>query len=340
MAADCMNPPRARLGLALWGTEPVAVLARHAALAESIGFDSVWVIDSQLLCREVTLTLAAILAQTSRLKAATGVTQPITRHPSVMASAMATLAEMSGNRAIMGIGTGFSSLRTIGLPQAKIAEVEAYIATVRTLLRGDAARFGDTEGRLSWLDAPPTVPIVIAATGPRMTRTAARIADGVVLHQGLAPDMVARGLGWVRDGQANRAIATRPEVSCWAPYSLADDPAEARDRVRARVAGALMNARPNWFEGVEREAVERLQASYDVGHHASAAPDHAALVPDSLVDRYAVAGTAEEVRVGLMRLLDHPAIDRVILNPQISGAGAPPIDQVLRDLAREVLPEL
>ena len=61
---------------------------------------------------------------------------------------------------------------------------------------------------------------------------------------------------------------------------------------------------------------------------------------DSLVDRYAVAGTSEEVCAGLGRLLDHPAVDRVILNPQISGAGAPSLEQVLRDLAREVLPAL
>jgi 5,10-methylenetetrahydromethanopterin reductase len=201
-----------RLGLALWGTEPVAALVRHAALAESMGFDSVWVIDSQLLCREVTVTLAAILLATKTIRAATGVTQPVTRHASVMASAMATLSELSGGRAIMGIGTGFSSLRTIGLGQAKIAEVETYVGSVRALLRGDPVRFGDTDGSLSWLPAPASVPIVIAATGPRMIRTAGRIADGVILHHGVSPELITRALGWLDGGAA--------EVSCWTPYSL------------------------------------------------------------------------------------------------------------------------
>ncbi|HLJ05612.1 MAG TPA: LLM class flavin-dependent oxidoreductase, partial [Acetobacteraceae bacterium] len=126
-----------QLGISLWGTVPVATLARQAKMAETIGCDTVWVIDSQLLCREVYLTLAACLAQTTTLRVATGVTQPTTRHPSVTASALATLAEMSGGRTIMGIGTGFSSLRTIGMPAAKIAEVEAYVGTVRQLLRGE-----------------------------------------------------------------------------------------------------------------------------------------------------------------------------------------------------------
>ncbi|MEI7711132.1 MAG: LLM class flavin-dependent oxidoreductase [Rhodospirillales bacterium] len=314
-----------RLGLTMWGTEPVAAMARHAALAEQIGFDSVWTIDSQLLCRDVTVSLAAILAATTTLRAATGVTQPMTRHASVTAGMMATLAEMSDGRAIMGIGTGFSSLRTIGMKPARITEVEAFSREVRSLLRNE-------DGRMSWLDAPVDVPIVVAATGPRMTRAAARFGDGVILHQGLSPDLLARAFEWLGNSTA--------EISCWAPYSLGATPAEARDRVRSRVAGALVNVNAAWFEGAEREAVERLQAGYDVGHHASAAADHAASVPDSLVDRYALAGTAEQIRDGLARLLDQPGVDRVILNPQIVGPGAKPLDVVLRELETQVLPYL
>ena len=73
-----------RLGLTMWGTEPVAAMVRHAVLAERIGFDSVWLIDSQLLCRDVTVSLTAILSATNTLRAATGVTQPVTRHVSVI----------------------------------------------------------------------------------------------------------------------------------------------------------------------------------------------------------------------------------------------------------------
>jgi len=326
------------LGLALWGTEPIEAMVRHVRLAEAIGFDSVWIIDSQLLCREVTVTLAACLAATTRLRVATGVTQAATRHVSVLASAMATLAEMSGGRAILGLGTGFSSLRTIGLPAVRIAALERDIGSLRTLLRGEPVTFaGDVAGRLSWLSEPAAVPIVVAATGPRVTRMAARCADGVILHQGLSTDLLDRALGWVRDG---RGMATQPEISCWAPYSLGRTATEARDRVRARVAGALVNANAAWFSGAEREAVERLQAVYDVSHHASAAPDHAALVPDSLVDRYALAGTMDELQQQLSRLLNYPGLDRVILTPQVIGPGAMPLETVLNDLDSQVLSRL
>jgi 5,10-methylenetetrahydromethanopterin reductase len=171
-----------------------------------------------------------------------------------------------------------------------------------------------------------------------MTRAAPRFADGAILHHGVGDDLLARALAWLHEGAARAGRQTQFQVSVWVPYALAADPRAARDSIRPRVAAALVQADPTQFAGAEREAVERLQASYDVGHHASAGPTHAAIVPDSLVDRYAVAGTSDEVRAGLARLLDHPAIDRVILNPHISGAGAPPIDQVLRELARDVLP--
>ena len=329
-----------KLGLALWGAEPVPSLVAHAQLAESIGLDSIWAIDSQLLCREVTVTLAACLAATTRLHVATGVTQPATRHPSVAASALATLHEMSGGRVLMGVGTGFSSLRTIGLPAARIAEVETFVDTVRRLLRKERVAFAAVEGDLAWLPEPIAVPIVVAASGPRMTLAAPRFADGAILHHGVSDALLNRALGWLRQGAALAGRRTPFEVSVWVPYGLSTDPRAARDSIRPRVAGALVQADPTQFEGTEREAVERLQASYDVGHHASAGPEHAAIKLDSLVDRYAVAGSPEEVRTSLARLLDHPAIDRVILNPQISGAGAPPIDQVLNDLARDVLPTL
>jgi len=313
--------PKAKLGISLWGTVPLDELARQAQLAETIGCDSVWVIDSQLLCREVYLSLAAILARTTTLRAATGVTQPTTRHPSVAASALATLVEAFGERIIMGIGTGFSSLRTIGLAAAKIAEVEQYVSTVRQILRDG----------LTWRSEPLRVPMVVAASGPRMTRAAVRCGDGVILHQGISPDLLDRALGWAREGGA------LPEISCWVPYSMADDPREARDRVRARVAGALMNTQPEWFDGEDRAAVERLQRSYNVSDHATAQPHHAALVTDSLVSRYAVAGTPAEVREQLVRLMSYPGIDRVILTPQVSGTGARPIEHVLHDLDAQVL---
>ena len=334
--------PRARLGLALWGTEPIARLIAHARLAEEIGFESVWVIDSQLLCRELYITLGAIAAATSRIRIGPGVTQPVTRHPSVTASAIATLQEISAGRAMLGIGVGFSSLRTLGRGPARIAELESHVDAVRALLHGDAVTFENaTPGRLSWCEAPMSVPVHIAASGPRMTQAAARIGDGAILLQGVAPNLLARGLGWIATGA--RAAGKDPasvEVSCWAGIGLDDDPIAARDQVRARAAAAIKNADPTLFEPDEREIVLRLQQDYEPARHASPSSPHSRALPDSLIERYALAGTPEELRAQLSRLLAQPGIDRVILTPQVPGPDALPVDTFLRRLARDVLPFL
>ena len=325
------------VGLALWGTEPVARLASHARLAEELGFDSVWVIDSQLLCREVYLTLAAIAAATTRIKFGTGVTQPTTRHSSVTASSMATLQEMSGGRAMLGIGLGFSSLGTIGMKPARIATMERHIAEVRVLLAGEAVMFeNDVAGRMGWLERPMSVPVHIGASGPRLTRTAGRIADGAIMLQGVDPAFVARAVAQVREGAAGRAV----EMSCWTPVGLHADHDAALAQVRARAAAAIKNADPEWFEGDEKEFVRQLRAAYDTTSHARPSSPHSAAVPAGLIARYAVAGTPGEFRDQLARLLAQPGLDRVILNPQVAGPGALPVDELLRGLARDVLPHV
>ncbi len=336
------GPSRARLGLALWGTEPVARLIAHACLAEEIGFESIWVIDSQLLCRELYLTLGAIAAATSRIRIGPGVTQPVTRHPSVTASAMATLQEISAGRAMLGIGVGFSSLRTLGRGPARIAELEAHVGTARALWRGDAVTFENgVAGGLSWCAAPVAVPVHVAASGPRMTQAAARIGDGAILLQGVAPNLLARGLGWIAAGarSAGRDPAS-VEVSCWAGIGLDDDPAAARDQVRARAAAAIKNADPALFAAEERAIVLRLQQEYEPARHASPSSPHSRALPDSLIERYALAGTPQELRTQLSRLLAHPGIGRVILTPQVPGPDALPVDTLLHRLARDVLPYL
>jgi 5,10-methylenetetrahydromethanopterin reductase len=331
-----------KLGLAVWATEPLANIVAQVKLAEDIGFDSVWVIDSQLLCRDVFVTLAALAVNTSRIKLATGVTQPATRHPAVTASALAALDELSGGRIMSGMGTGFSSLRTLGLPAAKMAEFEAFVAAVRQLLAQETARFPNGfEARMTWLAQPARVPIFGAASGPKMTQLVARIADGAILLQGIADDLLDRAHQWLDEGAASAGRdLSALEVACWVPLGLDDDPERARDQVRVRVAGAIMNTNADWFEGAEREAVLAVQGSYKDFQHAGANADHASILPDRIVDRYAIAGTPEGVREGLARVMRRPDLDHVILTPQASADDKTDVLGLLRRFDRDILAKL
>jgi 5,10-methylenetetrahydromethanopterin reductase len=314
-------------------------LIKQVQIAEALGFESVWVIDSQLICRDVFVTLAACLANTSRIKLATGVTQPKTRHVSAAASAIATLEECYPGRVLAGVGTGFSSVRTLGMRAAKASELEAFVTKLRKLLRKQEVEFENgARGCITWMEDPSDVPVVVAASGPKMTRLAASIGDGVILMQGVANDLLDRGIGWMMEGAKAAARETNElSVTCWTPIGIGETSAAGRDDVRARVASSIMQANPDWFEGEERESLLRLRASYDSYKHASSKPDHSALISDRMIERYAVSGDAAEIVDQLASLMAYPRLDRVVLSCQ---GGSTSLDDVLRMLEKSVLPKI
>ncbi|MBI4279724.1 MAG: LLM class flavin-dependent oxidoreductase, partial [Armatimonadetes bacterium] len=116
-----------RFGLRLPPCAPPQVIAAEAARAEQAGFDCAWIPDSQLLWRDVWVTLSAAALATSRIALGTNVTNPLTRHPTVTACAAASLDELSGGRAIVGIGPGESSVRVMGWNPAKVAAMKEAI---------------------------------------------------------------------------------------------------------------------------------------------------------------------------------------------------------------------
>lgn len=334
-----MGRKKPALGIALWGTYPIPKLVEQVRIAEAIGLESVWVIDSQLICREIFVTLAACLAQTSRIVMATGVTQPRTRHVSATASALATLEEMHPGRLMAGVGTGFSSLRTLGMAAAKTTELEAFVRSLRALLRKQEVPFENgVRGTIAWMEQASAMPVVVAASGPRMTRVAASIGDGAILFQGVASDLLDRGIGWMTDGagMAGRD-PTELSVTCWTPLGTGNTSAAAREDVRARVASSIMQTNPTWFEGEEREALLRLKNSYDDFKHAAAMPDHAALISDRMIERYAIAGDAAEITDRLQALMAYPRLDRIVLSSQ---GGSMSLDDTLRLLEQRVLPSV
>lgn len=332
----------APVGLALWGTEPVRTIVGYAQLAEQVGFESVWLVDTQMICRELYVTLAACAVGTKDLKLASGVTVPVTRHPSVTAAGLATLQELSNGRAMAGIGTGHSALRNIGQKPVRIADLDAYVTTLRGLLDGEEVRFeSGSVGALNWLPDLASVPLHVAASGPRLTWAAAGMADGVILLQGAAEDLVCGALDQVDRGlvDADRALGN-VETTVWVYVGLDADRDRAYDQVRARVAAMLRLADPARFNGEDRVAVERLRREYDMFAHVDSMPEHAALVPEHLLDRYAIAGTPDEVRVRIDELTADPRIDRVVVSPQIGALDQPITAQFITAFGQAVLQHL
>ena len=332
----------APIGLALWGTEPVRTMVDYAQLAEQVGFESIWLVDTQLLCRELYVTLAACAMATERLKLASGVTVPMTRHESVTASALATLQELSGGRALAGISTGHSALRNIGEQPAHIADLAIYVSAVRQLMAGESSVFASgSEGALTWLPEPASVPFHIAASGPRLTRAAAGMADGVILLQGAAPDLVDGAIDLVRQGAADAGrLESDVEKTVWVYVGLDDDQERAYDQVRARVSAVLRMVDPSRLDVDDRAVAEAVRREYDMFAHADSMPKHAALVPERLLDRYAIAGTPAEVTARISALANDERIDRVVVSPQIGAPGQSITRNFIAAFGEHVLPNV
>lgn len=293
------------MGVGLFPTEGPARLRELTHLAEELGYEDVWFGDSQNIWREAYVTMGAAAVGTQRIGFGTGVTNAVTRHPSVLASTWATLDELTGGRAKLGIGTGDSSLRTMGLKPMKLAELEAYVAAMRTLFRGEEAEEPDTGApfRLNYLDGPIDVPIYIAASAPKILGLTGRIADGCIMLVGTDPTFVRGGLERIAAGarEAGRDPAD-VKVVLWTPTAIDDDGTKARDLVRAHVSRVVIRPLPAEIPAEDMEAVENIRKTYDYYHHMDTEASHADLVPDSLVDRFALAGTPEECRARIEEL--------------------------------------
>ena len=163
----------ARFGIVLL-PESLAEFGALSAAAEDSGFDWLGVADSQSVFRElyVALTLAAL--RTRRVRLGPLVTNPLTRHLVVTASAISSVDEVSGGRAVLGLGSGDSAIYTIGAPPATLAGLENSVLTLGRLTSGETI---ERDGR-TWRVHRSTrrVPIYLAAEGPRTLELAGRIA--------------------------------------------------------------------------------------------------------------------------------------------------------------------
>jgi len=220
---------------ALFPQNSVSEWVRWVEMAEDAGFDLVGAPDSQSIYREMYVTCAVAATRTKRVRLGPVVTNPLTRHPAVQASAIATVDEVSGGRAIVAIGTGHSATDMVGVPPARLAVLKEYVLAMKELFARKETQYQGRTVRLNWPSRP--VPVYIAGGGPKILRLAGEIADGVIVGSGLLPGVVRDALAQIRQGatEAGRAPAS---VDVWwlARCCVADRREDALREVRATLA--------------------------------------------------------------------------------------------------------
>ena len=230
---------------------PVSEVAKFVGLCEEAGFDGVGILDSQMLERDVFVSMAVAAQATSRIRLASAVLNPVTRHLSVIASAAKTVSELAPGRVEFWIGRGFSSVQTIGIPPATVRQMRQCVLTLKSLMSGQDVSFNGATSRMrhGGADLPR---ILIAAHGPRTIEVAGEVADGVLLQVGLHPRSVEVARQHLEAG-AKRAGRNPDdlEIILCATTIILDDQQEAREVARPLCVQRL----------VERSHAPYLQAA-------------------------------------------------------------------------------
>jgi len=249
--------------------------AKFVAELEAEGVGRVWVIDSQLAMKDVYAGLVVAALNTSRVGLGTGVTNAVTRHPTITANAIAAIDEISRGRAILGLGAGDSALYGIGLKPQKVAEVAGAV----DFFRANVAR---------------SVPIYLAVSQERMCDLAGRVADGAIVMGPAQPDMVRKQVEWIRAG------GREMEIAFIAPTSTDIEDVRSWASTQAR----LMSHHKQLPDSLAsfRDEIARSAESYDYAEHLSTHAEHSAAVSDELVRALAVVGTNDECAARLREL--------------------------------------
>ncbi|WP_240813215.1 LLM class flavin-dependent oxidoreductase [Streptomyces sp. DASNCL29] len=334
-----------RVGVRIPPCDRVDRLAGTARRAEELGFDQVWFPDSQLLWRDVFTALTAAALGTERIGLGSAVTNVVTRHPAVVASAARSVAELAPGRFTLGLGVGNSSVGPIGMRSSTGAELRSGIATLRALLQGEECDFNGVRSRLR--DPDPDVPIHVAASGPRNLRLAGEIADGVILLSGVSRTTLAGATARVREGAEAAGRSTEAIPLTVSAFCAVTDDVEAEARPLKPICASIAQNGGAPFlalAGIELDVPARVEGVYPDLVHAedwdAAVEICSAWVSDEMALRFAqefcLFGTAKEIAERLTALHADGVTDVFL---QHVGSYAPPTE-LIESVGSAVLPAL
>ncbi|MCU1419544.1 TIGR03842 family LLM class F420-dependent oxidoreductase [Mycetocola sp.] len=287
-------------GAVLQTNPPASRTVHLAKLAEQYGFSHVWTFDSHLLWQEPYVIYSQILAETKRITVGPMVTNPATRDWTVTASTYATLNEMYGNRTICGIGRGDSAVRATNGAPSNLKTLRESIRVIRELANSRPVEYNGATVQFPW-SVGSKLDVWVAAYGPLALKLTGEVGDGFILQ--LADIDIAQWMiKTVRDAaeQAGRdPMSIRFCVA--APMYIGDDVEHMRDQCRwfggmvgnhvadivakYGTGGAVPKALTDYIQGRE---------SYDYNEHGKAGNTHTRFVPDEIVDRFCLIGSASD----------------------------------------------
>ena len=306
------------LGVSLMAHGPVAGLLDDARLAEAVGCRRCWVYDEGLATRDAWVTMTAVALSTSRIRIGPGITNPYTRHPGTTAAALASLDEVSGGRAFLGIGAGGGmTLGPLGIDRIRPLEaVEKTVTAVRGLLDGrsldmSSSTFSLRTARMGY--GRPGIEVLLAGRGPRMADLGGRIGDGYVLSW-IHRDFLGAHVEALRTAGAARG---RPLTLVWSTMPVVDesDFLLARESLTFRLADSPSSVKERI--GMSDKDTTAIRAALRDG----GPPAAAHLVREEWVDPFVVTGRTDSVGEIVRSTMHRLGIDEFQL-PHVADLGA------------------
>jgi probable F420-dependent oxidoreductase len=264
--------------------------------AEALGFEYGWLFDSHVLWRDPYPLLTLMIGATSTMRFGTCVTNPATREPSVTASTLAVLSELSNGRVDLGIGREDSARRVLGKAPTSMKDLEAAVTLSRGLVAGTSMEHEGTALHLPWTKGH-RLPVWIAGYGPMALSLAGRLGDGALLQIG-DPDLIRWFAGQVQEAATASGRTSPVEIMAAAP-SYIGDVATGRERIRwfAALVGNHVLDLINKYEGALPESLTRYvrdREGYNYLHHAEVGSSNASFVTNDIVDRFGLVGSVED----------------------------------------------
>jgi len=285
-----------RLGLGLLGFPALPLVAEVGRAAEAAGFESVWVAETRVT-RDAVTTMTAMLLATRRLRVGSAAINAYTRGAALIAITWAAMEEAAPGRVILGIGPGsYLPLAQQGYSfDRPLSRLEEMVQAVRAVwTQHPPVTFQGRFVRLNGLQpeivpgTPP--PIYLCVTGPRALQLAGEVANGVVLNAFMPPAYVERARRLLDRAAGGRFAG---EIAGALVVSLGDSAAEAAARVRPILATYLVHF-PHLAKetGLDPDFLSTLRVTARTGG-LEATFD---MLPDRLVGRHALCGTASDCR--------------------------------------------
>jgi len=303
-------------GVVLQTDPPASRVVELAKMAEDLGFTHGWTFDSHVLWQEPFVIYSQMLAATERMVVGPMVTNPGTRDWTVLASLFATLNEMYGERTICGMGRGDSALRYIGKQPKTLATMVEAMEVIRGLVAGREVVYNGRTLEIPWIDEGWELPMWVAGYGPKALATIGKHADGFIL-QLADPQVLEWTMAAVREAAAEAGRdPDEVKICVVAPAYVGEDIDHQREQLRwfgGMVGNHVADMVKRYGEdsskvpGVLSDYI-KAREGYDYDHHGKADNPSTEFVPDEIVDRFCVLGTARQ-HIEKLSLLKEMGVD-------------------------------